>query len=521
MKTAGYLAHPARLHRVAQWLLLCLLLLCYSCSAPDEPAPDDSVAIAPASVEQKTSKPAQPSVEVSRPLASTGWSGGLLPEVIETRWSGDFDAMVARRTIRALVVYSRTSYFLDGLTVRGMAYEEMRAFEAVVNRQLNKPTIQVHVVFIPVASEQLIPALLAGIGDIAVANLTITDARRQLIDFSDPVTEDVREIVVGGPQSPGISNLQDLAGKEIHVRESSSYYESLLLINRQFRAQGKQPITVVKANQNLEDEDLLEMVNAGLIPMTVVDNHIAGVWQTALANLTLHQDIAVRSGGSIAWAFRKKSPRLATVVNDFLRTHRTGTLFGNILFQRYLQNASYVNNPLTVNDMPRLLAALDLFKKYGALYSFDWSMLAAQAYQESGIDQSKRSAAGAVGVMQVLPSTAADKNVAVADIDKIENNIHAGVKYLRFIADRYFKDENMDEFNKAMFAFAAYNAGPATVTRLRARASAAGLDPDVWFNNVEIVAAQQIGRETVQYISNILKYWLTFRLLREEQAAAS
>lgn len=497
--------------QVAQLLLVCVLFASLACSPPAEPSP-----VKPA---VKANLP--PAVEVPLPLANIDGDDGLLPAEFETRWTGDFDDMVARRTIRALVVYSRTSYFLDGLTARGMAYEALKEFEAVVNRQLKKQTVQVHVIFIPVASEQLIPALLAGVGDVAVANFTITEARRQLIDFSDPVTETVNEIVVSGPQSPVFSKLEDLAGKEIHVRESSSYYESLLRVNRQFSAQGKQPISLAKANKYLEDEDLLEMVNAGLIPMTVVDNHIAAVWQQALDNITLHEDITVRSGGSIAWAFRKHSPRLATVINGFLRTHRKGTLFGNVLFQRYLQNASYVKNPLTVNDMPRLLETLELFKKYGDLYDFDWSMLAAQAYQESGIDQSRRSSAGAVGIMQVLPSTAADKNVAISDIDKTENNIHAGVKYLRFIADRYFKDENMDEFNKAMFAFAAYNAGPAKVTRLRTKAKDAGLDPNVWFNNVEIIAARQIGRETVQYISNILKYWLTFKLLREDQLATA
>ncbi|MGI9292694.1 MAG: transglycosylase SLT domain-containing protein [Pseudomonadales bacterium] len=503
------------LRLIAQFLLFCVLMGSLACSPPADQTPP------PSSATPNSNVNILPTAEAPLPFVNIDGSDGLLPAEFEKRWTGDFDAMVARRTIRALVVYSRTSYFLDGLTARGMAYEALKEFEAEVNRQLKKQTVQVHVIFIPVASEQLIPALLAGVGDVAVANFTVTEARRQVIDFSDPVAENVKEIIVSGPQAPTISKLEDLAGKEIHVRESSSYYESLLLINRQFSAEGKQPISLVKANKYLEDEDLLEMVNAGLIPMTVVDNHIAEVWQRALDNITLHEDIAVRSGGSIAWAFRKHSPRLATVVNEFLRTHRKGTLFGNVLFQRYLQNASYVKNPLTVNDMPRLLETLELFKKYGDMYNFDWSMLAAQAYQESGIDQSKRSPAGAVGVMQVLPSTAADKNVAINDIDKIENNIHAGVKYLRFIADRYFKDENMDEFNKAMFAFAAYNAGPAKVTRLRTQAKEDGLDPDVWFNNVEIIAAKQIGRETVQYISNILKYWLTFKLLRKDQLAAT
>jgi membrane-bound lytic murein transglycosylase MltF len=147
------------------------------------------------------------------------------------------------------------------------------------------------------------------------------------------------------------------------------------------------------------------------------------------------------------------------------------------------------------------------------MYDFDWLGVAALAYQESRIDQSKRSHAGAVGVMQLLPSTAADRNVGIPNIEKIEDNIHAGVKYIRFIVDRYYAEEPMDRLNKRLFAFASYNAGPAKVARLRREARVMGLDPNVWFRNVEIVAAKRIGRETVQYVSNIYKYYIAYRLI--------
>ena len=162
-----------------------------------------------------------------------------------------------------------------------------------------------------------------------------------------------------------------------------------------------------------------------------------------------------------------------------------------------------------------------LFQEYGDRYAFDWLMVMSQAYQESRLDQSLRSHAGAIGVMQLLPSTAKDKNVNVGDITELENNIHAGNKYLRFIRDRYFESEPMDDLNKTLFAFASYNAGPARVSRLRTEAEQQGLDPNVWFDNVESVAAQRIGRETVDYVSNIYKYWIAYRLSREQLAQAA
>jgi membrane-bound lytic murein transglycosylase MltF len=139
-------------------------------------------------------------------------------------------------------------------------------------------------------------------------------------------------------------------------------------------------------------------------------------------------------------------------------------------------------------------------------------MTAALAYQESQLDHDKKSHVGAIGIMQLLPTTAADKNVGIADIAELESNIHAGHKYLRFLQDRYFSDPAISTLDRYLFTFAAYNAGPAKVAKIRTEAEAEGLDPNVWFQNVEIIAAKRIGRETVQYVSNIYKYYITYKM---------
>jgi len=433
----------------------------------------------------------------------------------------DFDGMAERRTIRALVVRSKTFYFFDGAAKRGLSYERLRAFEAYVNDQRETSSLRINLIFLPVTRNQLIPALLAGYGDLAVANLTITPERQAQVDFSIPVQREVREILVTGPASEPIAAIEDLSGKTLHTRLSSSYHESLTALNERFAASGLPPVDIVPVDEHLEDEELLEMVNASLIPRIVIDSHKAEFWAQIFDSIEVRPDVVLRDQADIAWAFRPGSPELKAMVDGFLMNVREGSLTGNLLLQRYLKETRYVENALHSSEMRKFDETAHLFQEYGDRYDFDWLMVMSQAYQESRLDQSLRSHAGAIGVMQLLPSTAADKNVNVGDITELENNIHAGNKYLRFIRDRYFESEPMDDLNKTLFAFASYNAGPARVSRLRTEAEQQGLDPNVWFDNVEAVAAQRIGRETVDYVSNIYKYWIAYRLSRDQLAQAA
>jgi membrane-bound lytic murein transglycosylase MltF len=444
----------------------------------------------------------------------------MLPAGLARHWTGDLDGMVARGRIRVLVTLSRTNFFIDRGTQRGITHDRFAEYEKELNDRLSKQgRKRVDIVFVPVVRDQLLPALLAGRGDIAAANLSVTEKRLSEVDFSAPLRTGVSEVLVTGPGARPVASLADMAGREVFVRESSSYFESVRRVNDSLRRAGVKPIGVRKADERLEDEDILEMVNAGLVPSTIVDDHVAAFWGGVYDSMVVHPAVTFATGGRIAWAIRKRSPGLRKSLDAFAETHAKGTTFGNILDKRYWRDAGYVTNPASKEHMAQFRAMVDIFRKYGNKYGFDHLLLAAQGYQESGLDQSMRSRAGAIGVMQVTPRTASDPNVGIPGIDQLEPNIHAGSKYMRFILDRYFRDEPMDSLNRTLFAFASYNAGPARVAKLRAQAKDMGLNPNLWFNNVEVVAAQEIGRETVTYVRNIYKYYVAYVLASEEQAA--
>ncbi len=454
-------------------------------------------------------------VIVKADVANGPPSKAALPRA-NTPWKGDLDGMAARRVIRVLVVYSKTFYFLDGPQQRGLTYELLKEFETFVNRQYKTKTLKIQLVIIPVARDELLPALLEGRGDLAAANLTVTAKRRRKVDFSDPFLKGVSELVISRADDVPIEGLKDLAGRTISLRRSSSYYESLLAVNERLEAQGLDPVRLEPADENLEDEDLLEMVNAGLLPAIVMDSHKAHFWKQIFPDIAIHETFPLRTDGEVAWAMRPQSPVLKKAVNRFVRGHKKGTLLGNVLFKRYLKSTRWVRNVLSKEELAKFNAVVGLFEKYAARYDFDHLMITAQAYQESGLDHSRVSPAGAVGIMQLLPSTAASKAVGISDIRTLENNIHAGVRYLRHIQDFYLADEPMDPLNKTLFAFASYNAGPTRVMKLRREAARQGLDPNRWFHHVENVAAQRVGRETVQYVGNIYKYYIAYRLVAEK-----
>jgi len=435
---------------------------------------------------------------------------------VNEKWTGDFDEMVKRQKIRVLVPYSKTFYFLDGAKQAGITYDMLQIFEKWLNKKLGKKHLKVHLIVIPTPSEDLLSGLIEGRGDIATGNLTITEERKKIVDFSDPWASGAKEVIVTAKGIPALGALEDLSGREIYVRPSSSYYESLKALNNRLKKAGRKPTKIVKADPYLEDEDILEMVNAGLIPITAVDEHLAEPWSKVFENLTVYPDLAVRTGGELGSAFRKNSPKLREVLNEFIAGHKQGTLLFNTITNRYLKSTKWVKDALAKEDLRRFSKADDFFIKYADKYGFDWLFVAALAYQESGIDQSVRSPAGAIGVMQMLPSTAKDPNVNIPDIYSMENNIHAGVKYLRFIRDTYFEKEEMDEANKTLFTMASYNAGAGRVAQLRREAKKTDYDENLWFRNVEVIAARRIGGETVQYVRNIYKYYTAYRLSLDE-----
>ncbi|MBS1200572.1 MAG: mltF 2 [Proteobacteria bacterium] len=491
--------------------LLALLTVLGCSGGKDENAP---AAAGPAAPEAEPAAAAA----VEEPLPPLAYESALSEAVraeLNEPFKGDLDEMVKRRLVRVGVTYNRTHYFVDRGVQRGGVYEYGKLMEEELNKRRKTGNLKVVFWFVPLARNQLVPALVDGKVDLVMAGLTDTPELRKQVDFTNPTRENVNQVVVTGPGAPAIASVDDLSGQEVFVRKSSAYYESLVALNERLKAAGKPPVKIIAAPENLEDEDLLEMANAGLVGITIVDDYLAALWKKVFTDITVHDTVAVRTGGNLAVAIRKDSPQLAAGLNAIIAKYGLGTAFGNIVEKRYLENTKYVKNATSEAQRKKFQQLVELFKKYSDQYGMDYLLMAAQGFQESGLDQNVKSPVGAVGVMQVMPATG--KDLKVGDISQLEPNIHAGVKYIRWVIDEYYKDEPMDNLNKGLFAFASYNAGPGRIRQLRNEAAKRGLDPNVWFGNVEQIASERIGRETVTYVSNIYKYYVAYRLVVEER----
>jgi len=456
-----------------------------------------------------------PSTPPAAPAAPSGQAAYTLPNVVTLKWVGDLDGMIKRRQIRILTAYSKTYYFVNRAVQRGVAYDIGQLLEAGLNKKLKSRRLRVRVLMVPVARDEIIPALLEGRGDVAMANLTITPQRLEQVDFTNPFIHNVAEILVTGPGAQPVASVQELSGKEVYVRKSSSFYESIHTLNAEFAQAGKPPVKVRLAPETLEIEDILEMVNAGLVPATIVDRHMAMFWAQIFPKLTLHPDVTVRTGGEIGWMVRKNSPRLKAELNAFLARYPEGSAQRNALLQKYLKSTKWAKAALAETELAKFERAVAFFRTHGYRYNMDYLLMVAQGYQESQLNQAAKSPVGAIGVMQLMPATGAE--MGVGDIRQLEPNIHAGVKYMRFMLDQFYEDEPMDWLDKGLFTFASYNAGPGRIQQLRGLAAKRGLDPNKWFNNVELVAAEKIGRETVTYVSNIYKYYLAYEMITEQR----
>lgn len=434
----------------------------------------------------------------------------LMPDRYRASFTGDLPEIRERRVLRALLSPSRTDFFVHGGRPRGLQIELLEHFEKFLNEGASRSE-RIEIVYIPVNFEELLPALLAGRGDLTAGFLTITEERQKQVAFATGRSFKVSEVIVMARDADPVDTLDDLAGRTVTLMRGSSYETHLRDVSRQIRRQGRPRISITAANPHLVTEDLLELVNAGLVEITVADDFRARLWAPLLPNLVVREDLVVHADGNVGWAIRPDNPELLEVANRFAGTIRIGTLLGNMLFKRYYANTRWIEDPTKGDGQEQLLEYASLFQKYGDQYGFHWLALAAQAYQESGLDHSRRSAAGAVGLMQVLPSTAADPKIGIDDVTDLESNVHAGAKYMALLRDTYFAKEDLAEDERMAFIWAAYNAGPTSVRRMRAKAREMGLDPNRWFGNVEYAAQALVGNEPVRYVSNIFKYYLAYK----------
>ena len=433
----------------------------------------------------------------------------------------DLEAMLKGRNIRALVIVNPIEFFYSGGQPQGITYESLRELETFVNDKYKTGTFKVKVSFIPLRPDQVEAALLKGVGDIIAYPLLITPERQQRVAFTVPLRTDVKQVIVSGPNFGTLASIDDLGGKEVYVNPLTVAYQNLQEVNETLKKAGKPPVVIKTADKYLLDDDLVQMVAAGLIPATVIRATRAELWSQVLPGLRVQKDVVVASGQQAAWAVRKDNPQLKQLLDEFITPRAVGTSFGNTLLRRYLQNTKWVKNATSAQEMKKFEALSAVFKQYAGQYDFDYLMIMAQGYQESLLDQSKRNPTGAVGIMQVIPKNAAASPINIPNVTTADKNIEAGVKMLRHIEDQYFNDPKLDPVDKTLMVFASYNAGPNRIARLRKEAADNGLDPNKWFGNVELMAAKDVGQETVNYVSNIYKYYVAYKLALSDRQSAT
>ena len=431
--------------------------------------------------------------------------------------TGDLNEMVKARAIRALVIIDPIGFFYLSGRPHGIQYESLLEFEKFANQRLNTGKLPVRVVFLPMRPDQLEAALTQGLGDFIAHPVVITPKREQRVAFSVPIQRDVSQVVVTGAALANVTSLDSLAGEPIYVNPLTTYYENLERISDQRVQAGKPPLDIRAADKYLFEDDLIQMVNAGLIPATVARGKRADLWAQVLPNIKVHPELVIAREGETAWVMRKNTAHLKQLLDEFLKNHGAGTTFGNTLLRRYLQNTRWIQDSISPEQLRKFIAYSEFFRKYAAKYNFDHLLIAAQGYEESQLDQSKISPAGAVGVMQVIPKLAAADPINIADVWNADGNIHAGAKILHNIAVSYFNDSEIDPVNRTLFTFASYNAGPTRIAHLRKEAPRDGLDPNKWFDNVELAVAKDVGEETVIYVGNIYKYYVAYRLTANER----
>lgn len=441
---------------------------------------------------------------------------------LPTAWGaafGDLDAIKKRGVLRALVVPGPITYFVDHGQQHGAIYEALVALEHELNAGRPKGVPPFRVAIVPTSPGALISDLVQGRGDLAAGLLSVIPAGARVMDYSTRIAESGGRMAVTGADEPTLTSPEALAGREVWLRPRSGALIQVDALNRRLRAQELVPMRIEVAPPVVTDQDLLEMVDAGIVPMTFVHPYQVTTYSQALQRLKAHPATALVEREDLAWGMRKGSPKLKAAIDRFMVKHRVGTRIGNVLLERYVTNAKGLSNPRSAAERRKYQQMVQVFRNYSTQYDMDHLLMLAQGYQESQLEQSRRSSAGAIGVMQLLPSTGAQ--MAVGDITKLGPNVHAGVKYMRWLLDEHFNDPAIAKVDKVLLGFAAYNAGPSRIQQMRREAKRRGLDPNRWFGQVELVTAQRVGREPVTYVANIYKYYLAYTLVvTEEQRRA-
>jgi membrane-bound lytic murein transglycosylase MltF len=429
-------------------------------------------------------------------------------------WLGDLDGMLNRGRLRVLLPFSRTFFFRENGQNLGLSAEILKRYERFLNDQVILGDKKMEVIFLPTPQERLLEELLAGKGDVIAADIIPQPAQEQQITTISPVALEIQEILVTGPHASQFKSIFNLSGQTITLRKNSPYTASLQKLNNTLTSIGKEPVTLQFAAPFLQDEDLLEMTGVGLLPMTIIDNHVGEFWSDILYGVNLHKKIALRTAKELTWVIRADNHLLDESIRYFKENSYLPQDALQILIEYYRHRGNTLKNNLEPAALARYQRMLPLFEKYGKKYHFPPQLLAALAFQQSGIDPAFGKN-GAVGVMGLDPSATLQEGLEtkLKKMRKTAYNIQTAARYLRFLADHYFSSSNVEELDRNLMAVAAYQASPEQVIAARKKAALDGFNPDLWFNHTEVALLSgelEEEKDTAQSTRNIYKYFTVY-----------
>jgi membrane-bound lytic murein transglycosylase MltF len=429
-------------------------------------------------------------------------------------YTDDLPKLRERGVIRVLTTYSRTNFYLERGEIDGFEYRLLTRFERWLNKNRPKGTPPIKLVYIPMPFEDVLPALDRGDGDLAAAFLTVTPARSARVAFSRPYLTGLREVVVTRSGVLHGSGIEALSGLTITLVSGTSFEDTVERVNRSLLGRGLDPAIVRTVGQGVDQEDLLTLVGDGSVEATVSDLPIAKLWQKIVPGLDVHEGWALSEGNEISFAARPDNPELLGAVDAFLGTVPLKEIatVGRVYAEKV--HKAETERRTNAKQFEHLL---DIVKKESAAAGMDWRLVAAQVQKESGFNPRAQSQAGAQGLMQLMPATA--REVGVTDPFDPTQNVRGGIKYMLQMRDTHFREGGVTEMERWRFLFAGYNGGPTRINRLREKASASGLDPDIYFNHVERLVIKQRLAETYFYVRQIEAFYLAYSLAEERPAA--
>lgn len=432
-------------------------------------------------------------------------------------YKGTLEQIKEKRLLRVLTTGSSFNYFIYNGRQSGFEYDMAKKFVDQLNKQmgLTSEVEKIRLKMVPVKYDQLFYFLENGLGDMIAAGMTYTKDRAQKFQFTTAYNF-TSEIIVHNSKIK-IDSIDDLAGRTVHVRQSSSYVPSLNQLNQKLKNKNLKPLRIEFVDESLDTESILEMVSLGRFELTVADSHLAFIAQKLFDELIVNEDLLIREKSSISWVLPQETPQLLQMANSFLPQYRIGSLHGNINIKRYFKNAARIKSRYFSETKLEISPFDSVFKKYAQQYAWDWRLLAAIAYQESRFRQNIKNRWGATGVMQIKQAVAQEPYVDISSIagpKNYDSNIHAGVKYLTWLKNTYFDDEKILPEDQIYLSLAAYNAGPGRLKQARKKAKEWGHNPNKWFGELEYVLLKMNFTEPVKYVGDIHQRHTAYVVMR-------